>query len=119
MVGNSRPPFALGQYPGRVQAGQNHDGPQESADHGPQHASAQSGTTLGRIALVGPLAEDVLVREGRETEYRAKQKEHGDVDVQGDLPDERQSGPPNWVPCLSSRCEIQRMYIKSYNLKSP
>ena len=63
VVGSHRLAFALGQYPGRVEAGEDHDGPQESADHGPQHATAQSGATFWRIHLVGPLAEEVHVRE--------------------------------------------------------
>jgi hypothetical protein len=41
---------------------------------------------------VGPFAEDVLIREGRETEYSAEQEEQINVDVQGNLLDETNQG---------------------------
>ena len=95
MVCSRRLTFALGQDPGGVQTGEDHEGPQESADQGPQHAAAQRGTARGCIGLVRPLAEDVLVGVGRQTKYSAKQEEQNDVDVQGNLPGEPNRGRPD------------------------
>jgi hypothetical protein len=63
VVRRDRLPFALGQDPGRVETREDHDGPQESTDHGPQNATAQSGATLWGIYFVRPLAEEVHVRK--------------------------------------------------------
>ena len=77
--------LALGHDAQGIEAGEDHDGPQESADHGPQHAAAQCGATVACIDLVRPLAENVPVRKGRETENSAKQEEQIDVDVHDKL----------------------------------
>ena len=85
MVCSNRCAFAFGQYYSRVEAADEHDWPQESAHHGPQHPTAQCGGVLRRLSFVRALAEEVLVRERRETEDCAKQKEQVDVDVHGNL----------------------------------
>ncbi len=76
---------AFGQYHSGVETTDEHDWPQESADHGPQQTTAQRGGVLRCVSLVRALAEEVLVRERRETENCAKQKEQVDVDVHGNL----------------------------------
>lgn len=85
VVCSNRSAFAFGQYHSGVEATDEHDWPQESADHGPQHPTAQRGCVLRCVSLVRALAEEVLVRERRETENCAKQKEQVDVDVHGNL----------------------------------
>ncbi len=47
---------------------------------------AQCGLVLRRLSLVRAFAEEVLMRERRETENCAEQKEQVDVDVHGNLP---------------------------------
>ena len=77
--------FSLGQYPGRVEPGEDHDGPQEGADQGPQQTTAQRRAPSGCLHLIWPLAEDVLIGKSRQAEHRTKQEKQIDVDVQGRL----------------------------------
>jgi hypothetical protein len=85
VLDSQRLTFALGQNSGRVQAGQEHDGPQEGADHGPQEAFAQIGAPFVSVDLVWALTEKVFERKCRETEYSAKQEKQIDVDVHDNL----------------------------------
>ena len=115
VVCSRRLTFALGQDPGGVQAGQDHEGPQECADQGPQQAATQGGTVRGCVGLAWPLAEDVLVRVGRETKYSAKQEEQNDVDVQSNLPGEPNQGRFEGGSLISNQ-HFKPLSIKNYIL---
>lgn len=77
--------LAFGQYPDRVQSGQDHEGPQKRADHHPQHPAARGRGILWRLGLLRALAEDVLVMIGGQTKDGPQGQEHADVNVQRHL----------------------------------